>query len=159
GDDVGPGGDRDRTGSPAPGGGPSPTPSSASAAPDAAPPDGTVYPPRFVGWFDTSDPAGPKASWPGTRVIARFEGTAVSVTLREYASDWMEGAPSYWEVSIDKGPFRPIAMIDDGQAHDFELAKDLPAGPHEVELYKRSETQTGVTQFLGFDFHGGRSLP
>src|SRR5690606_36621250 len=41
----------------------------------------------------------------------------------------------------------------------FELAKDLPHGEHEVELYKRSETQTGMTQFLGFDFHGGRSLP
>jgi len=50
-------------------------------------------------------------------------------------------------------------MISDNQPHAYPLAKDLPPGPHEVELYKRSETQTGITQFLGFDLHGGTSLP
>jgi hypothetical protein len=119
-----------------------------------------THEPLLIGRFETSDPAGPKASWPGTRIIARFDGTAVSVKLSEFAEPWMDGAPSYWEVSIDKGEWRPIAMIADNQPRDFELAKDLPPlGPHEVELYKRSETQTGITQFLGFDFHGGRSLP
>ncbi|MDF2696791.1 MAG: Acetylxylan esterase, partial [Labilithrix sp.] len=130
-------------------GGPGP----ATASPD------TIYQPLFVGRFDTTDPAGPRASWPGTRVLARFEGTSVSVKLKEHAEDWMEGAPSYWEIRIDKGTWKPIAMIADNQPHDFELASGLPAGPHEVEIYKRSETQTGVTQFLGFDFHGGKSLP
>ncbi len=83
----------------------------------------------------------------------------MSVRLKEFAEPWMDGAPSYWEVSIDHGEWRPIEMIPDDQPHDFVLATDLPPGPHEVELYKRSETQTGITQFLGFDFHGGRSLP
>lgn len=121
--------------------------------------DGVVHQPLFVGRFDTSDPAGPKASWPGTRVLARFDGTSVSVKLKEYASAWMEGAPSYWDIRIDKGEWRSISMIADHQPHDFELASGLAPGPHEVEIYKRSETQTGVTQFLGFDFHGGKSLP
>lgn len=129
------------------------------ASTSASDPAGTVYEPLFVGRFDTTDPAGPKASWPGTRILARFDGTKVSVKLKEHAEDWMEGAPSYWEVRLDKGTWTPIAMIADEQPHDFELASDLPAGPHEVEIYKRSETQTGITQFLGFDFHGGRSLP
>lgn len=129
-------------------------------APTAAPATSSeTYPPRFVGRFDTRDPAGPKASWPGTRILARFDGARVSVRMKEHAETWMEGAPSYWEVRIDQGAWRPIAMIADGEAHDFELAADLPPGPHLVELYKRSETQTGVTQFLGFDFHGGASLP
>ncbi|MBX3212792.1 MAG: hypothetical protein KF850_12210 [Labilithrix sp.] len=122
-------------------------------------PSGTVHAPLFVGRFDTTDPAGPKASWPGTRILARFEGTAVSVTMKEHAEDWMEGAPSYWEVRIDKGKWTPIAMIADRQPRVFELAANLTPGPHEVELYKRSETQNGITQFLGFDFHGGKSLP
>ncbi|MBX3203459.1 MAG: hypothetical protein KF764_00260 [Labilithrix sp.] len=120
---------------------------------------GTIHQPLFVGRFDTTDPAGPKASWPGTRILARFDGTRVSVKLKEHAETWMEGAPSYWEVTIDKGPWRAIAMIADEKAHDFELASGLAPGPHEVEIYKRSETQTGITQFLGFDFHGGKSLP
>jgi hypothetical protein len=112
----------------------------------------------FVGRFDTSDPAGPKASWPGSRIVTRFRGTAVSVKLSESIEDWMDGGPSYWDVSIDRAPPKAIAMIPDNQAHVFDLATDLPPGDHEVELYKRSEMQTGVTQFLGFDFHGGRSL-
>ena len=44
----------------------------------------------------------------------------------------MEGAPSYWEVSIDKGPWKAIPVIADEQPHDFALASDLPPGPHEV---------------------------
>lgn len=135
-------------------------------APDAPAPDGPAPEPddfgtpqvQYIGRFDTSDPAGPKASWPGSRIVTRFNGTTVSVKLSEFAADWMDGAPSYWDVSIDRAPPFAIAMIADSQPRDFELAKDLPKGEHEVELYKRSEMQTGVTQFLGFDFHGGRSL-
>jgi hypothetical protein len=117
------------------------------------------HPPLFVGRFDTTDPAGPRAAWPGARIIARFEGTAVSVTLSEFAEPWMDGAPSFWEVRIDSGDWVPIEMIPDNTPRVFPLAQGLPPGAHRVELYKRSETQTGMTQFLGFDFHGGRSLP
>jgi hypothetical protein len=113
---------------------------------------------QLIGRFDTSDPAGPKASWPGSRIVARFRGTAVSVKLYEIVEDWMDGAPSWWDVSIDGQPPRAIAMIDDKQPHVFDLATGLPAGAHEVELYKRSEMQTGVTQLMGFDFHGGALL-
>lgn len=112
----------------------------------------------FVGRFDTTDPAGPKAAWPGTRILARFDGTAVSVKLSEFAEPWMDGAPSYWEVSIDHGAWKPIAMTADNQPRVFEVASGLSPGVHEVELYKRSEAQTGITQFLGFDFHGGKAL-
>lgn len=132
------------------------------ALPGQAPPAGGEqngpFAPLFVGRFDATDPAGPKAAWPGARVLARFEGTAVSVTFREFAEPWMEGAPSYWEARVDGGEWRALAMIPDDQPHVFSVAKDLPAGVHRVELYKRSETQTGITQFLGFDFQGGRGL-
>lgn len=125
------------------------------------PDPGPSGPPQvlFVGRFDTTDPAGPKATWPGSRIVTRFSGTAVSVTLSEFAETWMDGAPSTWDVSIDHGPPRMITMTADDQPHVFELAAGLPPGDHEVELYKRSEMQTGITQFLGFDFHGGRALP
>lgn len=145
---------------------PSP-PAPSSDAPATGNPGGPTTPPSaggppqvlLVGRFDNSDPAGPKASWPGSRIVTRFSGTSVSVKLNEYAEDWMDGAPSTWDVSIDRGPPRVLEMIADKQPHVFELATNLPPGEHEVELYKRSEMQTGITQFLGFDFHGGRSLP
>jgi hypothetical protein len=114
---------------------------------------------QLIGRFDDSDPAGPTATWPGSRIVTRFHGTAVSVTLKEFAEDWMDGVPSYWDVSIDGGPPKAIAMIPDNEPHVFDLASDLPLGEHEVELYKRSEMQTGMTTFLGFDLHGGGGLP
>ncbi|MCW5832369.1 MAG: hypothetical protein KIS78_08025 [Labilithrix sp.] len=135
------------------------SPGSSSGAPDPEPGPSGPAQVAFVGRFDTSDPAGPKASWPGSRILTRFSGTRVSVTLKEQADTWMDGAPSYWEVVIDGGAPKVLAMIADEQPRVFALAEDLPAGEHEVELYKRSETQTGVTQYLGFDFHGGAPLP
>lgn len=147
--------------------GPSPT-ATGTSDPGNPPPGGTSTstppgpsgPPevRFVGRFDTSDAAGPKAAWPGTRIVARFDGTSISVTLREYVDAFMDGAPSYWDVAIDRGAPTKIAMLADGTSHVFDLASGLAPGVHEVELYKRTETQDGVTQFLGFDFHGGKLL-
>src|SRR4051794_39135590 len=44
---------------------------------------GTDGPPQvlFVGRFELADPKGPKASWPGSRIVTRFFGTSVSVKL------------------------------------------------------------------------------
>ncbi|MBS2011317.1 MAG: hypothetical protein JST00_00280 [Deltaproteobacteria bacterium] len=140
-----------------------PPSTSAATSPDGSspsPPPGPSGPPeiRFVGRFDTSDPAGPKAAWPGARILARFDGAAVSVTLKEHVEAFMEGAPSRWDVSIDRGAPRAITMTADGAPHVYELASGLAPGPHEIELYKRTETQNGVTQFLGLDLHGGSLL-
>jgi hypothetical protein len=130
------------------------------SAPGGGPDLGPSGPPRvqLIGRFDTTNPAEPEASWPGTRIVTRFFGTSVSVTMREHVEDWMDGGPSYWDVSIDHAPPNMLPMIQDEQPHVFDLAKDLPLAEHEVELYKRSEMQTGMTRFLGFDFHGGRAL-
>lgn len=161
-------------GADAPAGPPAVTPPDATAPPDeGSPSEGSPGEPDepgahgdpkaaltaavvFVGRFDTSDPLGPKAAWPGTRILTRFDGTAISVRLSETAEAWMDGAPSYWDVSIDDGPWRSLAMTADGRPRVFDLASQLPSGPHRVELYKRSETRTGITQFQGFNLHGGQ---
>lgn len=144
---------------PGTGGSPAPNGSSGGGTPEEQGVDGPAQV-QLIGRFETTDPAGPKASWPGSRILTRFVGTKISATFNEYAADWMEGAPSYWDVSIDGAPpSLVLVMIPDKQPHTFELAANLPQGPHLVELYKRSETQTGVTQFLGFDLHDGKALP
>lgn len=112
---------------------------------------------RFVGRFDTRTPDAPVAGFPGCRIIANFSGTEVKVRLDERVESWMEGGPSEWDVSID-GVLQPKLVLELG-AKDYVLATGLPAGPHNVELYKRSETQNGYTQFLGFDFGNGTLLP
>jgi hypothetical protein len=125
------------------------------SAPTGAPPEDPGPPAiQFIGRFDERDPAGPKAGWPGTQIVANFDGTHVSVRLSE--TPYLDG-PSEWDVAID-GQLKPKMVLAAGD-HVYELASGLPAGPHRVELYKRTEGQNGVTQFLGYDFHGGTLLP
>lgn len=112
---------------------------------------------QFIGRFDTSDPTGPECGWPGCRIIARFEGTEVSASFNEKVDDWMIGGPSEWDVTID-GTLLPKVVLAYGTQKDT-LATNLPSGQHTIELYKRSEAQNGVTQFMGFDFGKGTLLP
>ena len=109
----------------------------------------------FIGRFDTRDPAGPKASWPGTRIVIRFEGTGLTVRLDdELAAD--KPGPSEWDATID-GALQPRFTLERGP-HDYLVATSLTPGVHVVELYKRSEAQVGVTQLLAVDYHGGKLL-
>lgn len=103
------------------------------------------------------DTDGPRCGFPGCRIVARFDGTTVSARLSESMDSWMAGGPSEWDVSID-GVLHPKLVTQLG-AKTYVLAKDLPAGVHLVELYKRSEAQNGTTQFLGYDFGEGTLLP
>lgn len=121
--------------------------------------DEVVGPPavQLIGRFDDRDPLGPRCGWPGCRIIARFEGTRVSVRLNELVASWMDGAPSEWDVEID-GVLQPKLVTKSGE-REYVLATGLAPGAHVVELYKRSEAQNGVTQFLGYDFGGGALLP
>lgn len=135
-----------------------PTPSSPDAGTDGGvtnvPPDPGPPAIRYIGRFDERDAAGPKCGWPGCRIIANFDGTGVSAKLSEQAFDC---GPSEWDVAID-GQWMPKLVMKSG-ANDYALADGLPAGHHQVELYRRSEAQCGVTQFMGYDFKGGTLLP
>lgn len=113
---------------------------------------------QLVGRFDTRDAAGPRCAWPGCRIIARFEGTRVSVRLREKLETWMDGGPSEWDVAVDGQWQSKIVTNAAGAPTDHLIADALPAGAHVVELYKRSDAQNGTTQFLGYDFGGGKLL-
>lgn len=123
--------------------------------------DGSVEPSgppaiRFVGRFDERSPDGPACGWVGCRIIARFEGTAISAKLEEIVADWMDGAPSEWDVVVDGAVTKKLVMT--AGTSDYELASGLAAGKHVVELYKRSEAQNGKTVFRGFDYKGGALL-
>ena len=112
---------------------------------------------RFVGRFDTRTPEAPVCGFPGCRIIANFSGTEVTARLEERVEAWMEGGPSEWDVSID-GVLQPKLVLELG-TKDYVLASGLAPGAHNVELYKRSETQNGFTRFRGYDFGNGTLLP
>ncbi len=128
--------------------------------PDPSDPDGggePVGPPevRFVGRFDKSDAKGPKVEWPGARVIARFKGTTLKAKIDE--TTFFSG-PSGYDVIVDGNVQAKPFIATEGTA-DHVIVKDLAEGTHVVELWRRSESFVGLTQFLGFDFGGGELLP
>ena len=149
------------TSSPAPAPTTSATPHDAGAPPSDAgvadlDPGGPAV--QLVGRFDTRDGRGPICGFPACRIVARFEGTAsASIKLEGiYYPEWMEGVPSEWDVAVD-GVVTQKIVLTLGE-HEFPLATGLTPGVHVVELYKRSEAQTGLGRFVALDLHGGTLL-
>jgi lysophospholipase L1-like esterase len=100
---------------------------------------------RFIGRVDTSDAAGARFAWSGTGIAARFSGSELAVR--------MNGAQQY-TVLID-GELQPKLTTSGGAD---VLASGLPAGEHEVEIYRRTEANQGESQFLGFELGAGELL-
>lgn len=106
---------------------------------------------HFVGRFQDDGPSGMRSEWSGSGIVARFEGTSVSVTLND-------GGSNQFTVLID-GELQP-KLVPQGGEQSYPLASGLSPGPHVVELYRRTEASFGGTSFLGFDFGAdGRLLP
>jgi lysophospholipase L1-like esterase len=106
---------------------------------------------HIVGRIDTRSADGPRFGWAGTELRARFTGSGLGVDLADRGT-------SYYDVSVDGAP--PATLIVSGARRTYEAAAALPSGVHEVVLTKRTETQTGVTQFFGFvPSPGGALVP
>lgn len=100
---------------------------------------------RFIGRFAHSGETA-QFAWSGSGIVAAFEGTQVSVQLDDSGSN-------EFTVVID-GDVQPTLKAQSGSAA-YPLATGLSAGRHEVELYRRTEANQGVTTFEGFDFGDG----
>jgi hypothetical protein len=79
----------------------------------------------------------------------------VSVTLNNTTG--FAGGPSRYDVFID-GVLEPAQLVTQVGQVTYPLAQGLAAGPHTVELLKRTEGNLGVTTFMGFDFGAGGAL-
>lgn len=101
---------------------------------------------RFVGRVEHGDAGEARFAWSGSGVVARFEGSAIAVNLI--------GGHEY-TVVLD-GAVRP-KLLPSGAT--TLIAEGLGAGPHTIELYRRTEANQGESGFLGFELsRGGRWL-
>lgn len=110
-----------------------------------------------IGRFDMSDPAHPAFSWPGTRIVARFDGTGASVKLTHTPGSASATGSTWVNVVVDGVAKPPVEVTGAAQTIDL-TAGGLPAGVHTVEIEKRTEANVGALRLEGFTFTGGAGL-
>ncbi|HVZ25571.1 MAG TPA: hypothetical protein VG842_05940, partial [Sediminibacterium sp.] len=76
-------------------------------------------------------------SWPGNAVVLNITGTGLKAELRD------EKGQNYYKVIID-GALQPD-MHPDAAKKIYTLAAGLPAGKHQITLFKRTEWTFGKT--------------
>jgi len=110
---------------------------------------------RYVGRWDMSDPAAPKATWTDSTVTAAFKGTALNVKLK-YTGTF---PASFYQVTVDG---QPTIVISPKTGEDLiSVASGLPDKEHVIEIIRRNEgAWTSPFVFEGFQLEKeGKLLP
>ncbi|MEN8120056.1 MAG: SGNH/GDSL hydrolase family protein [Bacteroidota bacterium] len=97
---------------------------------------------EYMGRIGMNDTNAAEIYWPGSSVKAYFEGTTISVLLKD------ERGKNYFNVIIDDD--RIQTLRPDTIKKRYILARNLPEGKHSVEIFKRTEWNKGKTWFYGF---------
>lgn len=118
------------------------TSASASSGTGGGAPEALVH---YIGRFDTTDPAGPRFSWPGSAIAARFSGTGLNVKIHDEGND-------EFTVVIDGGA--PQVLSTSWMNDSYVLASGLSPGEHDLWLEKRTESYVGLAHFLGLEPQG-----
>jgi len=104
---------------------------------------------QYTGRINHADPKAPIMWWPGSDVIANFEGTSVNVKLHDYGDN-------YFYVIIDDGAPGLIDLTPGTST--YTAASGLTNSVHKIRLFKRTETQEGEVAFKGFELENDKSL-
>jgi len=114
---------------------------------------------QFIGRFDDSaDALHPSFAWPGSRIVARFNGTDATIRLSSVHAGYQQSPdyPSWVNVILD-GVVQPPFSVT-GFNEDHVIAAGLPLGAHVVEIEKRTEANHGTLRFEEITFSGGSGL-
>jgi lysophospholipase L1-like esterase len=87
--------------------------------------------------------------WTGSTLRIKFEGTSAAALLTPTRTAAMQ-------VVVDGKPTGKLILKHD-QAR-YVLAADLPAGPHTIELFQRTEGYFGEVKFSGFELSDNATL-
>ncbi len=116
---------------------------SGTASMDAGPPG-----PRYVGRISVNG-TDVTCDWPGCRAIAKFHGTAASISIGGSLGS------SEYDVIVDGVVTKQIVVNTANAANPFVLASGLALADHTVEIFKRTEGNDGIETFHPFTFPNG----
>lgn len=108
---------------------------------------------QFVGRWDRTVAERPRAQWPGTKVVLRFDGTGARIVLSSAAG--FSGNASWFNVVVDGAVGTPVVV--DGPSEEIAIT-GLAKGVHVVELDKRVEGKWGTVQFESASIEDGELL-
>lgn len=96
----------------------------------------------YKGRVDSTNRSAPILSWSGSGATLRFSGTSCQVVLA--------GKGVWWRVDVDGVERAPLRDAGTSSDTTYTLATGLAAGPHTVELTKRTEASSGSARLKGF---------
>jgi hypothetical protein len=108
-----------------------------------------------VGHFDTRMADAPRFAWPATEVAFAFEGPSLYVTLTDAPAPDEPRDTDWLSVVLDGK--EQVLGLREGR-HEYELARQLGPGRHEVRLRKRTEPEVGTITLHGFRLGDGGKL-
>ena len=101
---------------------------------------------EYWGRIDTTTNAAAELYWSGTSIRLNFEGEAISAMFSEEQGD------NYYNIIIDRDSL--FVLRPDSTQKYYELASGLSDGPHNIEIFKRTEWDRGWSRFYGFKISG-----
>lgn len=102
---------------------------------------------QYFGRWDLSDPDRAVASWGAVYFKARFEGTSVTLRLKDGGNEF--------EYRIDGGDLTRLSTTVETE---YELASGLEDGEHILEVYRRTGGSFGRTEVLGLVLDPGKEI-
>ncbi|SDE69273.1 GDSL-like Lipase/Acylhydrolase family protein [Mucilaginibacter pineti] len=96
---------------------------------------------RYTGRINMTDEAA-EMYWTGSSIKFNFNGSGVSAVLQDERGD------NYFTVILDGQVINTLHL--ENMKKNYTLAQGLPAAPHSIELFKRTEWEMGKTTFFQF---------
>lgn len=104
---------------------------------------------HYMGRINFKDDAA-ELSWPGSSATINFTGTGVKAVLQDQSGN------NYFKVIVDGTPLPDIQL--DSVKRTYTLVSGLPAGKHQLELFKRTEWTFGKTQLYQFELEPNTTI-
>ncbi|MFQ5603279.1 MAG: SGNH/GDSL hydrolase family protein [bacterium] len=99
---------------------------------------------QYSGRIDFRDPKAPVLFWPGTKIVAKFQGSSLKLKMTDQSGE------NFYQIILDDDVAHPIILDCLPDTNLYEIASALKDTVHKIEIFRRTETDTGPTVFQGF---------
>ena len=110
---------------------------------------------QYSGRIDFTNPKKPSFAYPGVSIKANFQGTAISLILKDYGTGTAT-TTNYYNIIIDGGA--PTVLKVNATDTLYPISTTLSNGNHQIEIFKRTETSVGKSEFRGFVLNNDKTL-